>query len=175
MHDKIFEPLGMKSAAFGATMEGDNLGHDHGHPLAEPEGDLPALMAPAGEIHLTLADWAKFAIDQLKGDTSDLNLLGGGKLLEAKSYRLLHTAVPPLMARDPNYALGWGIQQAIDGQPGPFLMHAGSNGYWYATIVLCPSHRTGLLLVANAGEETGADKAENQLLGALLPWLVPAK
>ncbi len=169
MREIIFVPLGMASAGFGPTKPGENLGHEHGKPVSGLTGDNPPVMAPAGEIHLTLGDWAKFAIDQMKGETGD------GKILKAESYRTLHTAVPPDADKDPAYALGWGIKSIIDQRPGPYLLHAGSNGYWFVQIVLCPRHRSGLLIAANAGPDAAADKAENELIGELLPLLTPAK
>ncbi len=159
MRREVFEPLGMASAGFGPTHRGQPLGHDHGKPRTGPDADNTPVLAPAGEIHLSMMDWAKFAIDQLKGERGD------GKLLRIESYRLLHKEVRP----GSDFALGWIVSPTLDGHDGPFLTHAGSNTFWYAVIVLAPKTQSGVLVAANAGEDAGADKAEGEIVKAVLP------
>jgi hypothetical protein len=47
----------------------------------------------------------------------------------------------------------------VAGRRGPALTHAGSDGNWYALVALFPQTGNGLLLVANAGEAMGGEKA----------------
>ena len=112
----------MRSARFGATHRGQPLGHLQGKPKEGREADNPPALAPAGEIHMSLQDWAKFAIDQMQGD------LGQGKLLKPASYKMLHDA-----AREGGkFGLGWRRQPTMAGMTGPFLSHSGSNECWFA-------------------------------------------
>ena len=89
---------------------------------------------------MTLADWMRFAQDQLDG------VHGRGRLVSAKTYRILHTPVSE------NYALGWGVK--LDGQGMPLLLtHSGSNGHWLADIRIMPKHNMIILFVSNAGND----------------------
>lgn len=161
MHREIFEPLGMTSAGFGATDEGQPSGHGGGKPIGPSN---PPMFAPAGNIHMSLPDWSKFCLDQLAGAK------GHGQLLSAASYRLMQTAQP-----NGQTGLDWGIQPTIAGRQGPVLVHGGSDGYWFAYIVLFPETGAGILVVDNASPEMGGDAGAQAALVALLPSVAPAK
>jgi CubicO group peptidase (beta-lactamase class C family) len=165
MKQEVFTPLHMSSAAFGPTRRGQPLGHGGGKPQTGPDADNAPVIAPVGEIHLTMADWAKFAIDQIAGEH------GHGKLLKSETYKFLHE---PGRAGS-EFALGWLIAPTVAGVKGPFLTHAGSNTYWYAVIVLCPSSEAGVLVAANAGAETGVDAIEGKIVKELLPAVMSAR
>jgi D-alanyl-D-alanine carboxypeptidase len=148
IREQIFAPLGIANAGFGAPgpMGKEPCGHDEVKgklvPLdpATPEADNPPALGPAGTIHITLKDWARFAQDQLDG------VHGHGKLLKPETYRKLHT---PLTT---NYALGWGVKLGADGVP-ELLTHDGSNGYWVADVRIMPKRNMIFLVVTNAGNE----------------------
>jgi CubicO group peptidase (beta-lactamase class C family) len=124
-----------------------------------PHADNPPVDAPAGEIRLTLDDWAKFAIDQMHGDH------GRGALLGKSSYALLHTAQEGSI-----FGLGWGVRTSLDGVSGRFLTHSGSNGYWFARIILAPDRENGLLLVTNSASPA-AQKAVADVEAEIVPTL----
>lgn len=140
LKQEVFQPLGMKSAGFGPTSRGQPLGHIDGVALLPPRGDNPLMWAPAGGMHMSLQDWAKFAVDQMKGPK------GEGRLLKAAGYRFLHT---PLRE---GAAVAWGVQ---DKPYGPFLIHSGSNGAWHAVTALAPDLLSALVIATNADEEEG--------------------
>jgi len=167
MQAEVFGPLDMAAAGSGATHDGQIRGHSKGKPKLEVkvEADgVPAMYAPAGFLHMSLADWARFNLDQLAGAA------GKGKLLMPASYKLMQTAQPGSGA-----ALDWGVQASIAGRKGPALVHQGSDGNWLAVVVLFPEQGSGVLAVANAFEDMGADVVINGMLGALFPTLAPAK
>ncbi|QNA88028.1 beta-lactamase family protein [Massilia sp. Dwa41.01b] len=167
MGAEVFKPLGMTRAGFGNTGEGQNRGHQHGKPMrhmARLNDGAPRMYAPAGFLHMSLEDWAKFNLDQLAGAA------GKGKLLSPASYRLMQTAQPGSPA-----GLDWGVQQSIAGRQGPVLVHQGSDGNWLAIAVLFPEQGTGALMVANAGPDMGADQVLMGLAGSLFAQLSPAK
>ncbi|MBV8657423.1 MAG: beta-lactamase family protein [Burkholderiales bacterium] len=170
MQREVFTPLGMKSARFAPTHDGEPLGHRNGKPIAAIEtadDGNPLMLAPAGaELHLNLADWAKFCIDQLAGAR------GQGKLLTEKSYHLMQT---PQGGDGNGGGLGWGIQDSVAKHKGPVLVHAGSDGNWYALVALFPGSNSGALIAANAGKDMGADTAARNVFRAIVPELSPAQ
>jgi CubicO group peptidase (beta-lactamase class C family) len=163
MRREVFEPLGMTSATFAPTRPGDLVGHEKGKPQIGLHADNPPVDAPAGEVRLSLSDWARFAIDQIKGER------GQGRLLSAATYRDLHTGEGGTI-----YALGWGAHPDLNGVQGRFLTHGGSNGYWLARIVLEPDTGDGFLIAANSADG-GADVAEAEIEKALTPTLIHAR
>lgn len=168
MRREVFQPLGMASADFGPTQGSQPQGHRGGRPVStamtKSDDGVPMMYTPAGNVHMSLRDLARFCLDQMAGSHGD------GKLLTPASYRLMQTAQP-----DSPSGLDWGVQESIGGRQGPVLVHGGSDGNWLAWVVLFPSTGNGVLVVANAANDMGADKATTALLGALFPSLGPPK
>ena len=166
MRDEVFVPLGMSSAGFGPTGDGQIRGHRAGKPvivLAKADDGVPMMFTSAGNMHMSLRDWARFCIDQLAGSR------GNGKLLKPESYRLMQTARPGSPA-----GLDWGVQPTIAGRRGPVLTHGGSDGNWLAWVALFPRENSGVLVVANAANDMDGDRVTHAALGELLPTLSPA-
>lgn len=161
MRQEIFKPLGMASAGFGATTKGQPSGHDAGKPVGPSNSDM---FAPAGNLHMSLADWSAFSLDQLAGSK------GRGRILSPASYRLMQTAQP----NGPT-GLDWGIQASIAGRQGPVLVHGGSDGYWFAYVVLFPGTGNGVVVIDNASAEMGGDAAAQAALKVILPTLASSK
>ena len=159
MHNEVFEHLGMLSAGFGPPHQGGISGHVNGRAAARTDS-APPLFGPTGFVHVSLNDWAKFCLDQLAGAK------GRGRMLSAASYRLMQSALPGA-----DEGLGWGIDATIRGRKGPVLEHTGSEGNWYAMMILFPDSGDGILAVANAGSSMGGDKATFAALKAVLPKL----
>jgi len=163
MRRELFEPLGLASAGFGATHRGQPLGHKAGVPVEGPEADNPAVLAPAGGIHMSLADWARFAVDQMAGEQ------GRGKLLKPESYRFLHQAA----RAGGKFALGWRLQGSMAGVTARHLAHTGSNELWFALIAMKPDSEDAVLVVSNAGEDAKADKAVREVAVRALKAMAP--
>ncbi len=146
MDTLLFRPLGIKSAGFGAPATGawgHRSGVDGYLPVPpSPFADNPPVLGPAGTVHLSLSDWARYAIAHLKGAIGENPLL-----LHKDTFAKLHN--PP---EDGTYAMGWGIAQP-DWARGRVLQHAGSNTMWFAQIVLVPDAQAGFLITTNAADE----------------------
>ncbi len=143
----LLEPLGIRSAGFGPPP--DVWGHQpklqigalttgRGSP-AQPglaRSDNPAVMTPAGRLHLALADWAKF---------QHLFLNQGHGMLEAGTIERL-LAVPPGKGR--GMAMGWAPAGGLDG-----ISHGmqGSNTLWAATALIDAGSDRAAMVVANDG------------------------
>lgn len=168
MQREVFTPLGMRSAGFGPTADGQPSGHRGGKPMTaamtKTDDGVPMMYTPAGNIHMSLNDWAQFCLDQLAGSR------GKGKLLTPASYRLMQTAQP-----DSPSGLDWGVQDTIAGRQGPVLVHGGSDGNWLAWVALFPKTNAAVLVTANAAADMGGDQATHAVLGALFESLSPAK
>lgn len=168
MQREVFHPLGMTSVGFGPTHDGQPRGHRGGKPvtaaMTNSDEGVPLVFAPAGNLHMSLHDWAQFCLDQLAGSR------GGGKLLAPASYRLMQTVQPggPV-------AMDWGVQPSIAGRKGPVLVHGGSDGNWLAWVVLFPETNNGVMVTANAADDMGGDKAIQAVMATLFPSLSPAK
>ncbi len=144
MQEEVFTPLSITSAGFGPPGPDQPQGH---HPNALPAGtgplaDNPPALAPAGTLHLSLRDWAKFAAVHLNG--------GPKNYIAPASLALLHTpaAHAPNTEDDPNYAAGWGVVQTRGHLT---LTHAGSNTLWFCQILLFPNDGWGILVATNQG------------------------
>jgi CubicO group peptidase (beta-lactamase class C family) len=165
LRNEVFAPLGITTAGFGPPGEAGALPADQ--PRAhtdyvnfysgrdaldeldkkavlvtrepdDPEADNLPAMGPAGTAHMSLADWAKFAQDQLDGQ------LGQGTLLKADTYQRIHR--PGLN----DYAFGW--LAGTDGQrPVGLLAHGGSNGGWCVEVQIVPGRKAIILAATNAG------------------------
>ncbi len=149
----------MTSAHFGFPV--DNRGHNGGH-VAGAEDDIPRAFDPAGGVSVSLADWAKFCIDQLNGAK------GRKSLLAPESYKLLQSPDPAT-----GNGLAWGVDATFMDRQGPMLSHTGSDESWFSMVILFPASGNGLLVNANAGADMGGEKADKAVIKALLPSLAP--
>jgi CubicO group peptidase (beta-lactamase class C family) len=150
MRERLFAPLGMESAGFGPPgSEGSTSqpwGHHPGKDAPQPAfADNPPSLGPAGTVHCSLRDWARFAALHLGRLPAN-----GEPLLRTSSLVTLHT--PP---RGGEYALGWIVTER-EWAPGPILTHAGSNTMWYCVAWLAPQAQFGVLVVCNQGESARA-------------------
>lgn len=141
----VFEPMGMTSAGFGPPGSDRIVDQPWGHrsfgPVFVPTRvDNPPVMGPAGNVHLSVGDWARFAAFHL-GDGS----FEGRKLLSKGSLEKLHTPAP---GRD--YAGGWIVSDHRAWADGPTWEHAGSNTVWFAYLMLAPRRHFGALVASNA-------------------------
>jgi CubicO group peptidase (beta-lactamase class C family) len=158
LREKIFRPLGMTSAGFGAPGTRAKNDQPRGHkadgsPVEPgPAADNPVAIGPAGIVHCSIGDWAKFIAANLPSAKT--------KLVKPETLEKLHTPAPG----EPKYAMGWII---ADGQPwagGPALTHAGSNTMWFAVAWLAPAKDFAVLVACNQAN----DKACNDAVLALI-------
>jgi CubicO group peptidase (beta-lactamase class C family) len=160
--EQVFKPLGMTRVGFGGTGTPGQLdqpwGHtDTGQPVAKngPDMDNPQVLGPAGRVHCTLQDWARFVADQLRGAQ------GHDGLLKAATYRVLHEP-----AAGGELALGWAVAERPWGG-GTVLTHNGCNTMNFSVAWLAPKRDFAVLVCCNRGG-LDADKACDAAAAALI-------
>ena len=164
---EVFTPLGITTAGFGppgvagarpadqprghtdfvnfysgrdALDESDKTGRLIAREPDDAEADNLPTIGPAGTVHMSLRDWARFAQDQLDGQ------LGHGTLLKHATYQRLHR--PGLN----DYAFGW-LAYSDGRRPVALLAHGGSNGGWCVDVRIVPGRKTIILTATNAGSQ----------------------
>jgi CubicO group peptidase (beta-lactamase class C family) len=155
VRERLFKPLKMTSAGFGAPGKAGAViepwGHkERGEPIEPgPDADNPVAIGPAGTVHCSIEDWAKYIALHLRGDEGD------AKLLKTDTFRVLHT--PPKGA---DYAMGWGVAER-QWAGGTALTHAGSNTMWYAVTWLAPCRNFAVVICCNQGGDEAAKACDD--------------
>ena len=73
MQEKVFRPLGITSAGFGAPGVAGKVDQPRGHgkdgKAMEPgvDADNPPAIGPGGSVHMTMGDWARFVLCMCAG------------------------------------------------------------------------------------------------------------
>lgn len=161
MRDELFAPLGMRSAGFGAPGSKDAVTQPWGHRGVDdpvnpgPNADNPPAIGPAGTVHASLADWAKYAALHLRGARGKTDYLKPGTFARLQE--------KPKVG---DYAFGWGHHERPWGN-GHVLSHAGSNNSWFCVVWLAPNRDVAFLACTNIGGGAAA-AATDQAIGALM-------
>ena len=147
----VLDPLGITSAGFGPPRElwghggrmlalGPvglvDLGRGAPADPAQVESDNPAIMTPAGRLHLTLGDWARF---------QRVFITDGGGFLRPETVERLLTPAP---GRGYRQALGWA---PVRGRDNASFGQQGSNTYWVATALIDRGRERTAMVVCNEG------------------------
>lgn len=153
----VFAPLGMTSCGFGTPANPGAVDQPWGHTTdgtAVPPGpgaDNPPALGPAGTVHCSVADWAKFVQAFLPGST----------FLTPDQIAKLTTPLP-----NQNYALGW---ISLPGPMGRILTHDGSNTLFYARVWVNSAADRAILAVSNIADR-GAVTAMDLSVKQLMTW-----
>ncbi len=144
LEDDIFLPLNMKTAGTGWPRQvgiDEPRGH-FGYPDSTHVQDkaykLGPYLAPAGEVHSSVKDLAKFLMAHMRG------LNGKDNLLTADTYQELHTS------KEGYYAGGWIIRKSENGMI--IHEHLGSAGSFLAYMGMVPETETGWVIAVNVGD-----------------------
>jgi CubicO group peptidase (beta-lactamase class C family) len=160
--ERLFHPLGMTSAGFRAPASNGSVNQPYGHTKSffmvnpvnpEPKGDNPPAIAPAGAVHCSVLDFARYALLHLgRADKG---------ILTNKSLDKLHE---PIQGKD--YGRGW----VVTNRPwakGRALTHAGSNTMFYAVIWIAPEREFAAVAMCNYGDQEGFTKCD-EVIGYLI-------
>jgi CubicO group peptidase (beta-lactamase class C family) len=157
MVTRVFNPLGMFTASFGAPGRADSFLQPWGHALENgnyspvepgPGADSPEVVGPAGTVHMSMADFARYAAAHIAGAR------GADGLVTAETFARLHQQTPGTAS-----GLGWFLAVRAWAN-GIALYHEGSNQLWYANTWLAANRDFGVLAITNAGEGRAFDATE---------------
>lgn len=182
----IFDKLGMKHSGFGWPASKDRPDQPYGHfgvgetARVQEIGIYPLgeFMAPAGNVHCSIDDLARYAAAHLSG------LRGGDGILRSENVKRLHDPRafgdeptgtkgdasaaaeagrnrPAGSPMDEKYACGWVIDQTADGKA--WHWHNGSAGTFYAAVCVYPDDDLAIVVASNAA---GKDSVEPFLMKA---------
>lgn len=164
MREKLFAPLGITTAGFGPPGSADVVDQPRAHRKRGsgippgPAADNPAALGPAGTVHMSLGDWAKFL-------SLHLGVLDGeAAVVTPETLAHLQRGI----ARDGGdaYACGFGVTRR-GWADGPILTHAGSNTMWFVVCWLAPDEDFAVLAVTNQAGPA-AEQATDAACAALI-------
>ncbi|MEL6907400.1 MAG: serine hydrolase domain-containing protein, partial [Planctomycetota bacterium] len=155
---EVFQPLGITSAGFGVPGTEGEVDQPWGHvslgdALIPVQSDNPEALGPAGTAHMSMADWARFALSFTDAGRVE------GFLSDASLARLLEPGPG-------GYACGWMVQERGWAR-GVALTHAGSNTMWYAVAWVAPRTGRAYLVALNSAQEE-ASSLVDEVVGKLI-------
>ncbi|CAF1269218.1 unnamed protein product [Rotaria sordida] len=191
---QLFDPLGMITAGFGSPIEEVSLssfatqplGHfiDTANVIHSMDRDLPKVWAPAGTVHASLNDWAKFIACHLQEgrdltsfgfapmNSSFLNSATLPYLLSTSIWKSIHTAYVFPSASTPNAQYSLSAMGIDNDSLGLSLTHTGTNTIWFAYVVVYPQlvQPMALLITANVRNDNAVLEAKAAIINAYLTW-----
>lgn len=163
VQDQIAGPLDLETLGFGPPV-GPTAPWGHARTLGlrtpmdpgNPKSDLPAWMAPAGLLHLSVSDlvrWGQAHQQACVGLRPDF--------LSSQSCMQMRTP------GEGKYGFGW-IIQAIPDKDATLVWHNGSNTKWYAILVTVPDHDLVMAITLNKFDEPVVDVLLRNLIDAFV-------
>jgi CubicO group peptidase (beta-lactamase class C family) len=158
IREYIFEPCGMAHSGFGWPATKNSPGHPRGHyrenghfrPQRFGEYIIGDYIAPAGDIHTSIGDLARYAIFHLRGFSGVDGFLSPNTIKRLHAPLVKAEAVSEDSAED-LYAAGWVISHSDE--TGVRHWHEGSAGTFFASIELYPHHNRAIVIAMNVGTE----------------------
>ena len=144
MQERLFTPLGMTGAGFGPPGTPRKVDQPWGHRRKggawKPDrSDNDPSLGPAGTVHLSVEDWAKFIQLWFLNDEPQI-------LVRSTLNELIRPGRSP-----ENYAAGWFVAPR-DWAGGNTLSHEGSNTFWHTALWIAPNRSAAYLAAANSSD-----------------------
>ncbi len=161
MAERLFKPLKMETAGFGAPDKRKPATQPWGHiglqtKLNPVNLDNAPSLGPAGTVHCSVSDWARFVALHLDRECQNHDLL------TPETLKKLHT---PYDGAGPEYAAGWGLLEDGDG-----IGHSGSNNFWFSSVAAYPESGHAVLIATN-GPLTKVMDGVLELEEEIVGWL----
>lgn len=158
---RLFAPLALASAGLGPQATRGRIDAPVGHLVDDkggatpmpwgPAADVPAMLGPAGVVHLSIADFAAWAGWNAGRGQRGACLVKPETLAAIHRPRIKTGKLPtatPGTPQEGEYALGWGVLK-FDWTPTPVLQHNGSNGMNLAKILVDCDRDVGVVVCTN--------------------------
>jgi CubicO group peptidase (beta-lactamase class C family) len=152
--------LGMMTAGFGAPATPGQVDEPWGHLGDEapfkavppgPTADNPPAIGPAGTVHCSISDLARYTAWHVAGER------GEGWLLSYESFHKLHHP-----GDGQTYGMGWCLLQRR-WAGGTALMHTGENNMFYAVMWLGPGADTSFVAATNCDGYDARDACDEAI------------
>ncbi len=165
--EKVFNPLKLRSAGFGPQSSLGLVDAPLPHRIVDgtikpmmagPFADNPIVVGPAGTVHMSLQDFARWAAWHAgRGKRGPL-------LVPAETFIKLTTPVMDIPMPEPKpgtptrggYALGW-CEIKFPWANDPVIYHSGSNEMNLAHIYVQPKSDFAMVLMTNIGEKKAGE------------------
>lgn len=131
--EKVLVPLGITSGGFGPMgtvgLEDQPLQHTIHNAVIIPDqsADIPSETAPAGKLHMSIGDWAKYILWVLNCEK------GNYTLLRPETAKKLTSGIVKIGDYD-YYGCGWEIVSNTTW--GRIIAHSGSNGFNLSSAII---------------------------------------
>jgi CubicO group peptidase (beta-lactamase class C family) len=161
--ERLFKPLHMDTAGFGPPGILGGVDQPWGHTrklgITLPvQSDNPPAISPAGRVHCSLDDLARFTIFHMQRGVTN-------GLLKPETLRKLHT--PPAGG---DYACGWVVVKR-GWAGGTALTHAGSNTMWYVVMWLAPEKDFSVIAATNIAGPDAEQGCDEAVAAMIHKWL----
>jgi len=178
IRERIYEPLGLKSAGFGATATPGRVDATVGH-ITNTDGiveahlwgagaDMPQLLGPAGTVHMSILDFARWA-SWVAGKARRGPALVKPATLDFLTTEKVRTPSRPNplpgTPAEGGYAFGWSLEKFAWADK-ELVTHNGSNGLNLAKILIDFENDLAVVVATNIGgkkADLAAGKAMSQL------------
>ena len=158
MQTHLLDPLGMTTAGFGWPGAPDAVDQPWAHPVDEmgawtpTQPVVPDTIGPAGNVHLSVEDWAKFIALWFRSRTPAI---------------LDRAALDELLVTDaPYYAAGWSVG-GFSGEPAISHSGAGGGSGFSVTVKILPDRGLAFVAFANTSSEYDPATGENRVFSLL--------
>ncbi len=156
MQRYVFKPLNMNNCGFGPPGTKEKRDQPLGHVLKNQQwqahyADNAEALGPAGRVHCSVGDWAKF-----------LRIF----LTDSQQQLLKNETIKKLMTPSGTYAGGWVIAQRTWAK-GLTLSHTGTNTMWYANVWVAPKTNRCYLSITNSCNKDSHNICD-QIIGKLI-------
>ena len=142
--------------------------------------DLPKAYTPAGLVHASLNDWAKFIACHLQ-EGRDLQTFGYAPvnssanspyLLSSFMWQSIHTAYAFPSSSIPNSEYSLSGMLSYSGNLGLTIEHSGSNTAWYAYVRAHPrlAQPVSFLIATNVMDINAVSEAMTAIVNVYLAW-----
>ncbi|QOL80006.1 serine hydrolase domain-containing protein [Pseudooceanicola spongiae] len=173
--DRIFDPLGLKTAGLGPQATFGRIDAAIGHRIGTdgavvamlwgPAADMPPILGPAGNVHMSVLDYASWAGWNAGQGRRGPALVTPETLHVIQS---VHVQTPVRLNPPPGtpgtgaYGFGWGVVD-FDWADTPLLTHNGSNAMNLARLVIDPAQDLAVVVLTNFPGRT-ADTAVGEVM-----------